>query len=141
MVDCEVCGSKDATRKAKIEGVILRVCDRCVKLGEEIPVLKIEKKKKILSEIEPYVLVKDFNIIIRNERQKRNLTQEEFAKKMNEKLSVIKRIEDGWQPPENILHKIERFLNIKLLQNKTEIKISQKTGNKNITIGDIVEVN
>jgi ribosome-binding protein aMBF1 (putative translation factor) len=43
-----VCGSKKADRKAKIEGSVLRVCDECVKLGEEIPVFVKSEGKKII---------------------------------------------------------------------------------------------
>jgi len=44
---CEVCGSKNANRKAKIEKAILTVCNECVKLGEEIPTfIKKETKKE-----------------------------------------------------------------------------------------------
>jgi len=48
MATCEVCGSKKADRKAKIEKAILRVCDECVKLGEEIPVFVKSENKKII---------------------------------------------------------------------------------------------
>ena len=47
-LDCEVCGSDKANRKAKIEGSVLRVCDKCVKLGEEIPIFVKKKRNKTI---------------------------------------------------------------------------------------------
>ena len=67
------------------------------------------------------------------------LTQEELAKKLKEKLSVIKRIEDGWEPPINLIKKLERFFNIELTEELKEEHFERKP-RKSITIGDVVEV-
>ena len=141
MVECELCGSK-ATRKAKVEGSILNVCDDCVKFGKEIPRIEIRKKEMRTTQIEEmeHELVKDFRKIIRKAREKRKLTQEDLAKKLKEKSSVIKRIEEGWMPPLQLIKKLERFFEIKLRERIVESVLNKKLNARNLTIGDIVEV-
>lgn len=140
MVECELCNSKNATRKAKVEGVILNVCDECVKFGEEIPIIEFKNIKKTLKieEIKE-TLKSDFHIILKGVREKKGLTQEQLAKKLKEKLSVIKRIEDGWEPPINLIRKLERFFNIKLTEELEEEAFERKP-RKDITIGDVIEI-
>jgi len=141
MVECELCNSKDATRKAKVEGVILRVCDECVKFGEEIPTIEFISTKKTFKIEEPKETLKSgFHIILKRTREKMGLTQEDVAKKLKEKLSVIKRIEDGWEPPINLIRKLEKFFNIKLTEELKEESFERKP-RKDITIGDVAEVN
>lgn len=67
------------------------------------------------------------------------LTQEQLAKKLKEKMSVIKRIEDGWKPSLTLIRKLERFFNIKLTEELEEEHFERKP-RKDITIGDVVEV-
>lgn len=78
--------------------------------------------------------------MVRNSRSRMNLKQEELAKKLNEKLSVIKRLEDGWEPTPSLISKLEKFFNIELTEKAEEKKIDKKTQKEKLTIGDIVEV-
>jgi len=141
--ECNICGAKDAQRKARIEGVILVVCDNCVKLGEEITIIKIKQVKKTPKIIEESqdVVVHYFFKIIKTEREKRNMTQEELARKLNEKLSVIRRIEEGWEPPISLIKKLEKFFKIDLIEKVEKKKINKRQEQRKLTIGDIVEVN
>jgi len=82
----------------------------------------------------------NFHLLVKNERTKRNLTQEELAKKLNEKESIIKRIEDGWEPSLDVIKKLERFFNINLTEEIEEKQIEKKTDKTELTIGDIVEI-
>ena len=82
----------------------------------------------------------NFHLLIKNERAKKSLTQEELAKKLNEKASLIKRVEEGWEPPLSIIKKLERFFNIELTEEIEEKQIESKTDRKELTIGDVVEV-
>jgi putative transcription factor len=139
-MQCEVCGSR-ATRKSKIEGVILRVCNNCVKLGEELAKVQIRPTRKFTPKIQELeeTINSDFYKIIKKERQKRNLTQEQLAKKLNEKLSVIRRIEDGWEPPLRLIRKLEKFFNLNLIEASPQMS-TKKIEKKKLTIGDIVEI-
>ena len=110
--------------------------------GEEVPTIELKEEKKVIPKLEELeqVIKSNFHLLIKNERAKRNLTQEELARKLNEKASLIKRIEDGWEPPINTIKKFERFFSIKLTEEMEEKQIEKKTDRKELTIGDVVEV-
>ena len=142
MNECELCGSKNATRKTKIDGAVLTACEDCVKLGEEIPVVELKSTKKAIPKLEGLdkSVKTNFHILIKNERTKMSLTQEDLAKKINEKSSIIKRIEDGWEPSLGIIKKLEKFFSIKLTEEIEEKQIEKRTDNTKLTIGDVVEI-
>ena len=142
MGECELCGSKDANKKTKIDNAVMTVCEECVKFGEEIkpPEVKIIKKQIPKLEESEDILKSNFNEIIRKSREKMNLKQEELAKKINEKPSTIKRIEEGWEPTPNLIKKLEKFFNIKLTEEIEEKSLGKKTGKEKLTIGDIAEI-
>ena len=139
--ECELCGSKNAIRRTKIDNAILTTCDECVKFGQELPKVEIRPISKILPKLElGESVVPNFHLIIRKERTKRNLTQDDFAKKLNEKSSVIKRIEEGWEPSDSVIKKMEKFFNIKLTEEIKEERLDKKSERSELTIGDVVEV-
>jgi putative transcription factor len=141
-LECEICGSRKADRKTRVDNAILTVCNECVSFGEEIPTVELREDKRIIPRLEEMeqIVKSNFHLTVKNERAKRNLTQEELAKKLNEKASVIKRIEDGWEPPINIIKKLERFFDIDLTEEIEEKQIEKRAEKKDLTIGDIVEV-
>lgn len=138
--ECEVCGAK-ATRKAKVEGTVLAVCDQCVKFGEDVRSVEYRKRVSVpkLEGLEQ-VMIKDFHKAIRKAREKEKLTQEELAKRLNEKVSVIKRMEEGWQPSNKLVDKIEKFFNLKLREEAVELLKEKSAGGQKLTIGDIIEI-
>jgi putative transcription factor len=139
-MECELCGSK-ATRKTKIDTAILNVCDKCVGFGKEIIVPRMVEVKRPLPVIDTGdAIVPNFNNLIRISRDKMKLTQDNLAVKMSEKLSIIKRVEEGWVPGPALISKLEKFFNIKLTEKVEEKTIGKKSGNEKLTIGDIVEI-
>jgi len=140
--ECELCGSKDAKRKTKIDEAILSVCDNCVSFGEEIPVIEFKSVKKEIPKIQELekVIKNNFHIIIKNSREKMNLTQKQLAKKLSEKASSIKRIEEGWEPHLGLINKLEKFFNIQLIEEMEEKTLGKRIERKKLTIGDVVEV-
>ena len=140
MTECELCGSK-ASRKTKIDGAVLSVCDDCVGYGQEIKVPVIVEYKKQLPKVDSDVTAKsNLKDLVRNARQKSGLKQEELAAKLNEKFSVIKRVEEGWVPSPALISKLEKFFNMELQEKIEESVISKKKGSGKLTIGDIVEI-
>lgn len=116
-MQCEICGS-EADRKAEIEGAVLNVCKGCAGSGREIAgqkpkVLKLAR----LPEEMRSMLTEDFSQAVKTAREKRRFSQEQLASAVKEKLSVIKRIEDGWKPPLQTARKIEKFLGVRLVEN------------------------
>jgi len=169
---CEVCGRKIHGKpvKALIEGAKLTVCGECAKHGtiiwEEpktpspLPPKPEAKPKKIASPKLPPVaagvgtqkadevsleLVDDYDVKVRQAREKMGLTHEELGKKINEKVSVLKKIETRKIKPDNRLAaKLEHALRIKLLVPASEDKVSALTVSKQpsrpLTLGDLVQL-
>ncbi len=117
MGECEVCGKTvSSLKRAEIDGVILEVCDTCVRLGKEMsePRTVMIKRKTIETLEEGEELANDFADKVRKARELRNLKQEEAAEKMGISPSVLRRIENGFRPDEMIVKKIQRFYGINL---------------------------
>ncbi len=157
---CELCG-RDVPRlkRVVIEGVILNVCDECAKFGKEIKGKDIpkdvrylppevvrerlerkrRKRKDYLEEEE--VLVEDYPHVIREARERLGLTQEELAKRILEKRTVISKIERGeMRPDEKLIKKLEKALNIKLKEKISPI-YKKDEGKKStaLTLGDLIK--
>ena len=143
---CDMCGKDSGLFKTMIEGSLLNVCENCSKYGKIIE--KVEKepvKSKIIKRKmdEPNDFIVDgYFKIIKEAREKKNLTQKELAMKINEKESVIEKIEQGKMEPDILFaKKLGNFLNIKLIE-KIEIKegVNINFKDKGMTIGDLLKI-
>jgi len=144
MSACEMCGSNDASIKAEVEGVILSVCHACAHYGKVISQPRSLPQKKDKAQPKDEIIegiVDDYAQKIRDARQKHNLTQEEFAKKLNQRASSMQKIESGRQKPEIALaRKLERLLNITLVEQETLHQIDKTAGKTvGVTIGDMLK--
>jgi putative transcription factor len=165
-VRCEVCGRKIHTDPitAVIEGARLTVCVECSKHGKIVtqddytpkakqtskaptygPVMTQKKKPEAKVEITQEI-VQDYSTKIRQAREKLGLTHEDLGKKINEKSSVIGKLETGKMTPNNILAtKLEHALKIKLLAPITEEKATTmqtpRIANREMTLGDLIQIN
>ena len=137
--------------RIRIESTILNVCKSCAAYGEVLQQVKTEVKKEIKKEpiqkpAEPEIieeLVEGYAEKIKSKREKLGLKQEDLAKKINEKESIIQKIESGhFTPPINLAKKLERFLGIKIIEEVEEAKviISPKTSGEGFSLGDFVKV-
>jgi len=165
---CEVCGRKiyGKSYKVMIEGAKLTVCGKCAKHGTivwqekkpkpVVPRTKAPTKRSPLrtkSSKSPQVavestleLIEDFDAKIRQTREKLGFSHEELGAKINEKVSVLKKIETGKMTPDNKLAiKLEHALKIKLLVPTSEEKVPQakisKTVSRELTLGDLIQMN
>lgn len=106
----------------------------------------IHKKKRAQATVEiTQEIVEGYDSKIRQAREKLGLSHEELGKKINEKASVLSKLETGKMTPNNILvSKLEHALKIKLLvsikEEKIPIKIS-KSLNREPTLGDLIQLN
>jgi len=152
-MECEVCGKeiKGKGFKVIIEGSEVTVCARCRDLGVAKPVSRVSqqgvkkvilKKKSTPSRIEfTEELLDNYHLIIKREREKRGWSQEVLAKKIQEKASLIRKIESGEITPEpEVIEKLERLFDIKLREKVPEVKIDLKKSNLTPTLGDIVVI-
>ncbi|MFH1229072.1 MAG: multiprotein-bridging factor 1 family protein [Candidatus Aenigmatarchaeota archaeon] len=141
-MECELCGSKNATRKTKIDSVILATCEQCTSFGQELARVELSSANKIIPILETGgVIVPNFNELIRKARSDKGLTQEDAAKMLNEKSSILKRIEDGWEPPTATIKKLEKFFGLRLIEEQKEENVKRASGKSTLTIGDIADVN
>ena len=150
-MQCEMCGSEERLYKTNIEGSILNVCRACSKFGKILGTVKEkmeEKKEKQVKEIkkEPEkevieLVVDDFADRIRKKREELGLKQEDFAKKINEKESVIHKLETGeFRPGLDLAKKLERVLGIKLIEEYEEEGKATKTETTELTVGDLIKI-
>ncbi len=151
-MQCEMCGKDKNLVIAIIEGTEMNVCNECAKFGKVIKkiepepklkekkkieeVIKEEKKREVIQIINP-----DYGDIIKKKRESLGLKQEEFAKRINEKISIIHKIETGnFEPSIALARKIERFLKIKLIeQYEEEHGKLRKIESDTLTIGDLLK--
>lgn len=141
-----MCGVEDKLVNAVVEGSILLLCNRCKEFGDviEIPKQKVVqlRPKQVVEEPEEFI-VSDYNEIVRNAREKMGLMQKDLAEKINEKESLIQKIESGhMQPSPDLARKLERFLGIKLVEKYSapNDKSSINFKDKGLTIGDLVRL-
>jgi putative transcription factor len=161
---CEVCGRKihGAPTRALIEGAKLTVCIECSKHGKIIRDEEFEREPRTLKKplpSTPFIqkkkpaqarvditqeIVEGYDSKIRQAREGMGLSHEELGKKINEKASVLSKLETGKMAPNNILvTKLEHALKIKLLVPIKEEKIPQgipKSLNREPTLGDLIQL-
>jgi putative transcription factor len=88
-------------------------------------------------------LIEDYAKAIRSARQKKNLSQEELAQKIGERISTLQSIESGrLKPTGKTIRGLERELDISLLEavGTIPIKTSRGASGAGPTLGDRVIV-
>ena len=158
-MECEICGkpvSETNPTRAKIEGSVVVVCKECAKLGtiqKAPPKPKFQQKKKGKRNVQPKrnyrndeptdELIEDYNIAVRNARESKNWSREDLGKKINERVSVINRIESGKMTPDNKLtKKLEKALNITLLEDVGDVDLNQylNSSSGERTLGNVMKI-
>ena len=137
--DCPICEGKiwGKGQKVLIEGAKITVCQSCAQYGVKIKnPLKASykanqnyakpkspaKKKKYNRQIDDGLeIVADYVTKIRKARNSRGLNQDQFAQKLNEKPSLLRRIEAGKVVPTiKLAKKIEQVYEIVLIKKVDE---------------------
>lgn len=150
MQNCELCGKEFQLVHASIEGTEMDVCRGCASFGQIIrqpkPVQHAVRHKETqlppeLNELSDAV-VSNVAQLVRQAREKRSLKQEDFAKMLNEKESIIHKIEAGLlEPPIPLARKLGKLLGIKLIEQVKEAQVEQQSRKGDaVTIGDIIKV-
>lgn len=132
------------------------VCPKCVKLGTEIklpPGARVPGAKAKVGSKKPQKsrprdvfdlmvgdIVDDFNVIIREARMAKGWTQKDLAQKIKEKENLIKKIETGFIPEDQVLKKIEKVLEIQLIESvDSDTKTFGSSATKTI-LGDVIRI-
>ena len=85
-------------------------------------------------------LVENYGQQIRKARQALQLSQEEFSRKIAEKVSVLQKIEAGrLVPSDSLVHKLEHALKIHLVQKTLEASSTEEKFSRplELTLGDV----
>lgn len=147
-MECELCGREvENLKKVKIESTVLEVCDSCAKAGKTVKTKKSSKnksKKSKKNKKPDKYLVADFGELIKGKREEKDLKIEDLASQINEKASVVRRLEQGkLKPDENLAKKLNKNLGIELYREgkKQSYQTTKKSkSEKELTMGDVAEV-
>ena len=139
--ECPVCGSIiwGKGQRVLLEGAKITVCNNCAQHGVKIQkhststYIKssfsrdraIRPKRQALKKprIDDLEIIPDYAKKIRNARNTLGLNQDQFAQKLNEKPSLLRRIETGKvEPTIKLAKKIEDVYKIKIIKKVTEIE-------------------
>jgi putative transcription factor len=147
MGTCEVCGTNTLRLfRASIEGISMNVCEGCSSYGHVLYVPESKPKaKEVLVSKAPEIeerIVNNFSEIIKKSREKINLNQEEFALKLNVRLSLIRALENKEQLPDlKLAEKLEKELNVTLIEEVSdEAPVNSGSLSKEVTLGDMIKI-
>ncbi len=146
-MQCDLCGRTAQLVKARIEGVELDTCGACTRFGMIIarpPKKPAERLQPVQQRREPEtreVLVDDVGMIIRKKREQQGMTQEEFARLLAERASLVQKIETGqFTPPIEMAKKVERILKIRLVvEEEQEALMVPRHTEAAFTLGDFIK--
>jgi len=146
---CEMCGRESQLVLAEVEGGELNVCSGCLKYGtrkknvnsgmnHSVPGKKFAKIERI-----EFKVVNNYSNLIRSARESKNLKQEDFAKFLNEKESILTKWESGnLKPRLDVARRLERVLGIRLVERDVIGKVEKQEKQKaaaEFTLGDFIK--
>lgn len=157
---CEICGKKilGLSNRIIIDGAKLIVCSKCacfsssswnIKKKSQLAMKNVSSKSSIRrskpmhgSVDEEFELVEDYGQRIRKAREKMNLSQKDLGKTIQEKASVLQKLEIGKMVPDDKLtKKLEKSLKINLLAPPSSLIITKDLLIQkpfDLTLGDVV---
>lgn len=170
MPQCEMCGKEvPSLTSVRIEGAEIDVCDECTDFGTEVRTESTSQSTKystgsgsasststsstpstgssgsgsrsrdMFDEMEE--VAQDYDQRIRNARESAELSQEELADQLNEKASLIRKLEHGDSlPSDSVQTKLERKLGISLSESGDMDDSEWEGGSSSgsYTLGDVV---
>jgi len=137
---CEMCGNEvETTSRVRVEGTVLALCVNCSKFGTIVdpppaaanperasvrsgtPATRVMgtgrrlEERDLYTEIGELELAPDWTRRVRVAREAVAWTPDDLAKKLNEKKSVVLKLESGgFHPPDQLVRKLEHLLKIRL---------------------------
>ena len=140
---CELCGKKASPVTVVIEGTEFSVCSDCSKFGKAVqkPVFEKRIAAKTAEKEAMQLITPDYAARIRHAREKKGLTQKDFAQLISEKESLVHNMETGkHEPGIDLARKLEKMLGIVIVEQHEETAGgNSKAGREGLTIGDFVK--
>jgi putative transcription factor len=85
--------------------------------------------------------VENFAALVRKAREQRGLSHKEVARQLNERESIIAKLETGkMSPTNNLARKMERLFKLTLLEEAESLDMYPSKSSSTSTLGDVVEV-
>jgi putative transcription factor len=146
MANCDLCGKETSLSRVDVEGTELMVCGGCSSFGKVLDTPRQagqfkRKKVQLPTELEQTEgIITGFAQLIKSGRERLGLKQEDFARKINEKASVLHKVETGSiEPPINLARKLERALNIRLITAiEVDVHKKERKASGGMTVGDLI---
>lgn len=148
MPSCELCGkTSDSLTKVKIEGAKLNVCDSCSDMGEKVQTKQKKTKKTKSKSNKPKrrkekVLVQNYGEKVKEAREDEQLSIGEVADDLNEKESLIKKVESAKLKPDKALaQKLEHKFDIDLYTTPSVNDVDTDSGDtRKARVGDVADI-
>ena len=144
MADCEICGEERDLARAIVEGSLLNVCENCAKFGNVLVINQPKKEEKPVKRVTTEIINiinPEYPSLIKNARERLGLRQKDLALKLNEKESLMHKLETGsFQPTLLLARKLERFLKINLVELYQESRETLNLKDEKLTIGDLIKL-
>ncbi|WP_135828353.1 multiprotein bridging factor aMBF1 [Halorussus halobius] len=169
MVQCEMCGAETGSPKTvKVEGAELEVCDDCADFGTEVETQETSttstkystssssgsssstggssgssqtRRSDMFDDMDE--LAQDYDERIRSAREDAGLSQEDLADDLNEKASLIRKLERGdVLPSDEVQRKLERKFDFSLTAGGSADDDAEWSGGGSTgeyTLGDVVK--
>ncbi len=146
MPECDICGRiTEKQYVVSVEGATMYACQKCSKgmsvsevIGDEPSVQQRSYQAKHSETDSGPEIIEGYGDIIKDAREKLGWTNHDLALKINEKESLVARIErNGMEPAPEVAKKLEKALGIKLSTAEKEAGQYQKQkSNMPFTIGE-----
>ena len=161
-MQCEMCGEtiRGSPKLVRVEGAELQVCMKCEKFGTEVQQVRrkdvvrpstapprqgmppaaipAERRKRDLFDYMEGEIVEDYAARIRKARTEKGLTTKELALQIKEREHLIKKIENSeLMPEESVRKKLEKVLEIRLIDAPVTEAEKKVTGKLTPTLGDL----
>jgi putative transcription factor len=147
-------------KNVAIEATFLSVCGECARFGDEVaspavrqstmpPIIaqRLELRQRRMTPNDVYTqageleLAEDFPARIRKAREARGWKQADLGAKINEKASVIAKLESGAiRPGDGLVRKLERELGIRLKEPVEPVAVKKPTAGGAVTLGDLIKM-
>ena len=155
-MQCEVCGANTdyELKSVLIEGVVMKVCLRCETLGTPINrgrpsnlgnsfQRRVSHNPRLVPEEEVEITLRpEYGLLIKKKREDLGIKQEDLAKMISEKESLVHKIEST-SPVINVLtaRKIEKILKLKILEegNDSAGPSEKHARGEAMTLGDLIK--
>jgi len=172
MPQCEMCGAEKASlTTTKVEGAELELCSDCSDFGTEVRTessssastkystssssssssssgsagssssSSSRRRRDMFDDME--TVTGDYDDRIRKARESAGLSQEDLASDINEKASVIRKLERGdILPSDGVQQKLEKKLGISLVEGESVDDADwESSSSGSMTLGDVVKRN